>query len=139
MSANLSFWATNGTLKLKKTRLVVKFFDLLSPEWSHAETRDYVLLPNQSTELLEIECPGPFRKGIAPGDPLAIQSANVVASACLLDPETGEILARHADWPEPYRFLQAPVPELTVVQTAGQDNDSTILTVSVSRPTKCVF
>jgi beta-mannosidase len=116
--------------------LELTFHDLLSPEWVQSEVHDVVLLPNQSTELLKIRVPGPSREGVSAGDPLSVESANVVASARLVDAASGEILARYSDWPEPYRFLQPPVPGLKI--SSVEDKCQTRLTLSVERPAKCV-
>ncbi|KAF8900302.1 glycoside hydrolase superfamily [Gymnopilus junonius] len=137
--ATLSIWATNSTLTVRKAKLELRFFDLLSPGWSHSETQDVNLLPNQSTELLEIECPGPSRNNVVRGEPLSVSSANVVVSARLLDAETGVVLARHSDWPEPYRYLQTPDPGLITSLTQGERSNETTLTMTVSKPAKCVF
>jgi len=85
-----------------------------------------------------MSCPGPIRDGVAPGEPLNVGSATVVASARLLEPETGRVLARFSDWPEPYRFLQPPDPGLKVaVGEVGEDGTIT-LSLSVELPAKCV-
>lgn len=135
--ATLSVWGTNSTLKARPAKLELCFFDLRSPDCL-VETRDVVLLPNQTTELLEMKCPGPaHRKDLLPGDPLAVSSANVVASARLLDAGSGEVLARYSDWPEPYRFLQPPDPGLEVEVKAGVNDESTLI-LKVKNPVKCV-
>ncbi|KAF8148252.1 glycoside hydrolase superfamily [Crassisporium funariophilum] len=134
--ASLDIWATNGTLQTRAAKLELKFFDLHSSDWSHSETREVSLLPNQTTELTTLLCPGPGREGVTEGDPLFVSSATVVASARLLDVETGIVLARYSDWPEPYRFLEAPDAGLKVTLEEG---DEARLTVTVERPAKCVF
>ncbi|KAH9480071.1 Beta-mannosidase B [Psilocybe cubensis] len=136
--ATLSVWGTNNTLKARPAKLELCFFDLRSPDECLVETRTVVLQPNQTTELLEMKCPGPaHRKSLSPGDPLGVSSANVVASARLLDVESGEVLARYSDWPEPYRFLQPPDPGL-LVEVKSVFDDETTLALSVKSPAKCV-
>ncbi|KAF8184215.1 glycoside hydrolase [Pholiota molesta] len=132
--ATLEVWGTNSLLTARSAKLELTFHDLLSPEWVQSEVHDVVLLPNQSTELLKIRVPGPSREGVSAGDPLSVESANVVASARLVDAASGEILARYSDWPEPYRFLQPPVPGLKI--SSVEDKDQTRITLSVERPAK---
>ncbi|KDR77609.1 hypothetical protein GALMADRAFT_65886 [Galerina marginata CBS 339.88] len=136
--ANLAIWATNSTLVPRSAKLELRFFDLTSPEWSHSETHSVTLLPNQSTELLDIRCPGPQRDNVAQGEPLSVSSARVVVSARLVDIESGKVLARHSDWPEPYRFLQPPNPDLTIKVDAQKSDGETLIKVHVTRPAKCL-
>ncbi|CAA7266101.1 unnamed protein product [Cyclocybe aegerita] len=136
--ATLEIWGANSTLSARPARLELRFFDLLSSDWSYSEDHEVTLLPNQSTELVTLRCPGPVREEYTLGDPLYVGSANVVASARLVDPTTGEVLARFSDWPEPYRFLQPPDPGLNVEVHPSQGNGRTELRITVDRPAKCV-
>ncbi|KAF8959158.1 glycoside hydrolase family 2 protein [Flammula alnicola] len=136
--ATLDIWATNSTLKPRSAKLELLFFDLLSPDWSHSETHDVTLLPNQSTDLKTLRCPGTNREGVSQGDPLFVSSANVVVCARLLDSVSRLVLARYSDWPEPYRFLQPPDPGLEVNVRTAEDEGDTVMVLTVKRPAKCV-
>lgn len=87
-----------------------------------------------------MRCPGPVRDALPRGDPLAVPSANVVVSARLMDVETGRVMARYVDWPEPYRFLQPPDPGLTIEAKTSRENEGhiTMLELKVERPVKCL-
>lgn len=124
----------NGTLSSLSAKLELHFHDLLS-NWSHREVHKVTLLPNQATELLStIRCPGPPQDNLTPpsGDPIWTSTYSVVASARLVDSD-GKVLARFADWPQPYRYLTAPDPGLAV-KVEGE-----VITVSVERPVKALF
>ena len=70
------------------------------------------LLPNQTTELLSIPCPSPAPQ--ASDDPTFPTSYSVVVSARLVDVASGAVIARYADWPQPYRLTEYPDPGLHV-------------------------
>ncbi|KAF4615614.1 hypothetical protein D9613_012895 [Agrocybe pediades] len=149
IGATLEIWGTNSTLQMRNAKLELHFFDL-NTSWTHTTTQSVLLLPNQSTELIKCACPVPappheHDAGVdLPGD--GWRSATVVAHARLVDEETGEVLARYSDWPEPYRYLTPPDPklEITVVGTPpasaeGGEGAEMTLSLKVERPAKCVF
>lgn len=90
--------------------------------------------PNQAIELLSIPCQGPPQDDIVPpsGDPIWTSTYSVVASACLIGSDR-EVLARFADWPQPYRYLAIPDPALSIAV------DGEAITLSVQRPVKGLF
>ncbi|KAI0326209.1 glycoside hydrolase [Cubamyces sp. BRFM 1775] len=129
VGANLEVWGANSTLEPRTVRLELRCFDLLSA-WTHTEVLDAVLLPNQSTELLSIPCPCP---PLPEGQPHAVTpSHSVVVGARLVAPESasGEVLARYADWPQPFRHVDFPDPALHV-ELAGEK-----VSVRVEKPLK---
>ncbi|KAG6835508.1 hypothetical protein H0H93_000719 [Arthromyces matolae] len=128
--ATIDVWATNSTLQSRHVKLELSYHDLNS-QWTASETHDVEILPNQSTELLSIRCPGPPTQGVQPpsGDPIWTPSYSVVVNARLIDEDRG-VLARFADWPQPYRYLALPDPDLAVKV------DGETVTVSVGRPVK---
>lgn len=85
-------------------------------------------MPNQATEFLSSPCPGP------PPDPNSKTTTtySVVVAARLIDKETGQILARFTDWPQPYRYLDFPEPGLEV----SIERETSKLTLSVIKPVK---
>ena len=113
-------------------RLELAFLDLAS-DWTHAQTLDATLLPNQSTELLSLRVPGPPPPSAHAVDP----SHSVVASARLVDPASGEVLARYADWPQPFRLLELRDPQVEVQVDAS--TEPAIVRVRAALPVKGVF
>jgi len=127
VNATIDIWATNALLSLRPVKLALTCFDLLS-EWTHSETSDVVLQPNQSTELLSMPCPCPPAKDST--GPLVTPSYSVIVGVQLLDPASGVVIARYADWPQPYRHTDYPDPGLNV-EVRGEEVE-----VSVKRPVK---
>ena len=129
-SATLDIWGTNSSLVPVPVRLELSFIDLNSP-WSAFQTLDAILLPNQTTELLSLRVPGPPPLSAHAVDP----SHSVVVSARFVDAGSDVVLARAADWPQPFRLLDVPDPGLEV----RVDAEAETLTVDVAKPVKCVF
>ena len=136
IGATIDVWATNSSLRPRSVVLQLDFVDLKT-DWTERESHIFELLPNQTTELLSAPCAGPPReKSPSPnGNPAFTTTYSVVVGAKLLDQKTGEVLARYADWPQPYKYLTLPDPGLTVSidRTAGK------VEVEVKKPAKCVF
>ncbi|KAJ7625497.1 glycoside hydrolase [Roridomyces roridus] len=135
--AMLEIWGTNASLTARAARLEINCVDLKTT-WTHTETSDVTLLPNQATELLAIPCPGPPRDVAAPlptGDKEFTTTYSVVVGVRLLDKETGVVLARYADWPQPFRFHAPAV--LRAAGLAVEVNGETV-TVTVERPVKAL-
>ncbi|KAI9068740.1 glycoside hydrolase family 2 protein [Trametes sanguinea] len=130
VGATVEVWGTNSTLNPCAVRLELRCFDLLS-DWTHTELREAVLLPNQTTELLAIPCPCPPTSENAKS--AVTTSHSVVVGARLIAPESGEVLARYADWPQPFRHVDFPDPALRV-EVAGQT-----VSVHVDKPVKGLF
>ncbi|KAF7300960.1 hypothetical protein MIND_00659100 [Mycena indigotica] len=136
--ATLDVWGTSASLIAHSATLEIHCVDLLTA-WTHTETHPITLLPNQATELLSIPCPGPPNHLAAPnptGDDLFTTTYSVVVAARLRDPETGEVLARFADWPQPFRFIEPRVlrePGLVLDVLRGEE---ATVTVRAERPIK---
>ncbi|KAI8986300.1 glycoside hydrolase [Trametes punicea] len=130
VGASLEVWGTNSTLEPRQIRLELRCFDLLS-DWNQIEVLDAILYPNQSTELLAIPCPcPPLPEGIIHA---VTSSSSVVVGARLIEPGSGDTLARYADWPQPFRHVDFPDPRLSV-EVAGQK-----VCVQVEKPVKGLF
>ncbi|KAJ7740535.1 glycoside hydrolase superfamily [Mycena metata] len=137
--ATLEIWGTNSSLTPRAATLELHCIDLKS-RWTHTETHAVTLLPNQATELLALPCPGPPQDvAAAPptGDAQFTSTHSVVVGARLLDGhgETGKVLARYADWPQPYRFIEPallsqPGLDVQVDRATGE------VRASVERPVK---
>ncbi|KAJ7210634.1 glycoside hydrolase family 2 protein [Mycena haematopus] len=133
--ATLEIWGTNASLVPRAATLELHCVDLNST-WTHTETHAVTLQPNQATELLVIPCPGPPRDTPSPtGDVEFTTTHAVVVGARLLDTESGAVVARFANWPEPLRFVEPALlrgPKLTV----AVDDTTGKVTVSAERPVK---
>lgn len=123
--ATIDVWGTNGTLQARNATLELGFIDTAS-EWTYKETHKVVLEANQSTEIVDhmpVIHPPIGRQEIT-------ASHSVVVWARLTDADTGKILARHVDWPQPYRVLDIPDPGLSLT-VEGEH-----VRVEVKRPIK---
>ncbi|KAJ7983162.1 glycoside hydrolase [Mycena polygramma] len=135
--ATLEIWGTNASLSPRGATLELHFVDLKSA-WTHTETHTVTLFPNQATELLALPCPAPPHELAAPpptDDALFTSTHSVVVGARLLDPASGAVLARFADWPQPFRFVEPALlrePKLTV----DVDAQTGKVAVSAERPVK---
>ncbi|KAJ7165676.1 glycoside hydrolase [Mycena crocata] len=134
--ATLEIWGTNASLTERAATLELHFVDLKST-WTHTEMHSIILLPNQATELLALPCPGPPADAatLPTGDALFTTTHSVVVGARLMDEESGAVLARYADWPQPFRFIEPALlrsPGLKV----GVDAETGNVTVSAERPVK---
>lgn len=129
VEANIEVWATNSTLKPRILKLIIICVDLQS-DWSHLQSLEVELSPNQTTELYSGPCPSPPP---SPDDPSVTTSHSVVVGARLIDPSTEEVIARYADWPQPYRHADVPDPGLRV-EMNGED-----IKIEVHRPVKGLF
>lgn len=114
----------------------LRFFDLYS-DWSDVRTeKGRVLLPNQSTEIMEIECLFPKHGQVNKSVQV---SGTVVVSVRLLEVTSGNVLARYVDWPEPYRFISPPDPKMQVLISETGTPGTKIIKLEVEKPVKCVF
>lgn len=113
-------------METRKVILKIDCVDLLSA-WTHKETHQFQLAANQTTELLKISCPSP-----ASSDGRTTASHSVVVAVRLLDAESGELLSRLSDWPQPFRYVDFPDPGLKITV----DGDK--LEVEVTKPLKAL-
>lgn len=58
------------------------------------------------------------------------RSYSVVVAARLVDLQSGEVLARYADWPQPFRHVDIPDPGLRI------DVEGEEVSIEVERPVK---
>ncbi|KAI0073012.1 glycoside hydrolase [Panus rudis PR-1116 ss-1] len=124
--ANIDIWATNSTLEEHKLTLEVQYLDLQS-DWKQNFRQEVHLLPNQTTELLTATIPEPPRSA---GGTFSTYTHDVVVAVRLLDISAEEVIARYTDWPQPYRHVDFPDPELDVAVSGDQ------VTVNVRKPVK---
>ncbi len=109
-------WAVNGRTEIIEAELIVQGYDLHGA-LVFTERRTVTLHPNQATEL----------------GPVAFEQngTTVVAARLLVD---GVIAARTTVWPEPFKYLALPDPQITVERL----NDDQVR-VSTNRPAKGVW
>ncbi|KAF7355273.1 Beta-mannosidase B [Mycena sanguinolenta] len=121
----LEIWGTNSTLVDHKVTVEVTSFDLQSDCWRDKWSKEVVLKANSSTEV---------HKGTLPGQPIRTKTSQVpkmiIVSARLIA-ESGEVLARYSNWPEPFKFINFP-PDTAVKATV----DGESVTLSANRPVK---
>ncbi|KAH8109772.1 glycoside hydrolase superfamily [Phellopilus nigrolimitatus] len=135
VSAEVEVWGTNSALTPCVAKLELSFVDLES-NWVHNDTQDVVLMPNQTTEIVKMVVPEPpipssgFSAELAQWEPRRTRTHTLVVGARLVDAETGAVLSRTSDWPQPYRYYNFPDPGLKVTV------EGEIIGVSVSRPVK---
>jgi hypothetical protein len=85
--STVQIWGSSSLLESTTLLLMVEFFDINSGQAIDATARSITLKPNQSTELDEL--------------PLPNQEDTIVA-ARLLELDTGIVVSRCHDWPQPY-------------------------------------
>lgn len=128
INTELQIWGCNSTLLPKKVKLIVEAFDLNS-DFTHSFTQDVVLAPNASTEVYKGEVPGqPTRTKLSEAPKTIIISARILET-------DGTVLARYANWPEPFKYIHYPAPsEVGLnIKTAA---DGETLEISVKKPIK---
>ncbi|EIM88069.1 beta-mannosidase [Stereum hirsutum FP-91666 SS1] len=126
----LEIWATNSTLAAKQVTLQVTSFDLDETAWRDGWEMEITLEPNACTEVW---------KGDVPGQGVRTKESEVprpiIVSARLMDPQSGVVLSRYSNWPEPFKYLTfPPVSDLGLTITPQQDGES--LCLSTERPIK---
>jgi beta-mannosidase len=116
----------------RQLKLDIQYYDLNST-WRSQETHAVNLLSNQSTELVSKTCPHRPQKE----DELVTPSSSVIVYARLIDSSTGTVVARYADWPQPFRYIDFPDPEIQITRLTSEGKAGRI-EISVQRPAKCV-
>ncbi|KZT22841.1 glycoside hydrolase family 2 protein [Neolentinus lepideus HHB14362 ss-1] len=130
IGATIEVWVTNSTLCEVHSQLELHCVDLKS-DWTYEHRQAVILGANQTTEVLSIPCPCPKHPlRTEDGDTVPTTSNSVIVGARLINTETGEILARYADWPQPFKHVDFPDPGLR----AKVSGDA--LQLTVQRPVK---
>jgi beta-mannosidase len=113
-------WVSNFSIRDASLDLEVRAFDVATGKTLWESREAAVNLPaNQSTDILDI----PF-----PVEPIA----TTIISARLLEPSTGKVIARFADWPQPLRHLQLAKPDV------GLDVQGDRVSISADKPVKAL-
>lgn len=123
LESELELWGCNATLEAKEATVELVSYDLDVGEVDR-RTFDVTLAPNASTEVW---------KGTVPGQPtrtLLSQVARPIVVQARLLAKDGEVLARYSNWPEPWKYLTFPDPNLQITV----ENDT--VTIKVDKPIK---
>ncbi len=110
----VELWAVNGTTVAIEGEVVIDTWTLDGTLVAE-ERHDVTLAANQGTELKSIQR----------------QDIQVISVRLLKD---GVTIARAASWPEPFKYLSLPEPEITI-----ERQDAQTLHVKVQRPAKGVW
>jgi beta-mannosidase len=108
-------WIVNGRTREERIELELRLFTL-DGDLLAEEQQPITLSPNQTTELP--------RFSFDPSQPV------VLAARILQD---GEVIARAALWPEPFKYYALPDPEISI-----DAQDGSAIRLSVKRPAKGV-
>ncbi|KAF5676579.1 beta-mannosidase [Fusarium heterosporum] len=123
--AKLDVWAVNGEIQERTLSLELKAFNVESGRSvqlaSAYDKREYILKPNQASELLaNVDIPN-FEE--------------TVVVAYLIDPTSKQHLARWVSWPEPLKFMRIS-SELKVTTEVVDDGSAVV--ISANAPAKGV-
>jgi len=134
LDTSVEVWGTNSQVSDKSAKLVLEAFDLDVEEWRWKEEKEVMLAANSSTELWKGQVPGqPPRYGYS--EPIR----NIIISGRLVDAD-GIVLARYANWPEPFKFIKFPSVEALnlKLEVAKPDSSSDVshIRLSSDRPIK---
>lgn len=133
VGATIEVWASNSTLQARQVKFILFCADLDS-SWTHQQDAIVTLHANQSTELMSIPCPCPPASSatsyLGPG---ITTSHTVVVSARLIDQDSGDVLARCADWPQPFKYVEPPEPGLHFERVGER------VSIRAERPVKGLF
>ncbi|KAF8307944.1 glycoside hydrolase family 2 protein [Clavulina sp. PMI_390] len=131
IDTRVEIWGTNGTLQEEKVTLHLDAFDLHDATFQSSEQHPVTLTPNQSTELWQGRVPGQDIRTCISQPPRTI-----IISARLISAD-GTVLARYANWPEPFKFVHFPTPEEVGLKITVTPDVSTIR-LTCLRPIKGV-
>jgi beta-mannosidase len=124
----MQLWGCNSTLSTKSVVVVLESFNLNTSQRSQKEFK-VELAPNASTEIW---------KGDVPDQPIRTNDAQVpepiIVQARLYDPQDrNTVLARYANWPEPWKYLEFPDANLQIKVTGDE------IELSADKPIKGVI
>ena len=124
----LSVWGCNSRHTESTYTLRISAYDIATDWRTDLSDKEVTLGENRSTELYSGKCPEPpldqAHDKIAP-------SGTVVIHAVLIS--SGEVVARYTDWPQPYKLLDLPDPDLRVEVGEGG------IKLNVDKPVKGVW
>lgn len=135
---SFAIFAHNTTASSAAYTLALQAYDFWADTWTALPPADaertVTLLPGQNTEL-----------GTLAAQPSWDKDSLVVLEVALKD-ASGKVVARHVDWPEPYRYLEWPNDtklDVAVVHVDAKDAkegaDDAHVTVVANQPLKGVW
>ncbi|KAG8887822.1 hypothetical protein FRC00_000275, partial [Tulasnella sp. 408] len=136
VSATLEVWASNFTLSTVNATAELSYYDLRTEKIYYTAAHRITIPPNQSVEIYQgIVQPPPAsdRQGVMRRVELE-RTHTVVVHARLVGPD-GKTLARFTNWPEPYKFIDFPDPEMRL----GLQSDGSSIRIEVKKPAKSAF
>jgi len=105
IDTRVEIWGTNSTLTDERVTLVIEAFDLHDKTFSWKEEHKVTLGANRSTELWQGRVPGQeIRTKLSQAPRTIIISARILS-------QYGKVLARYANWPEPFKYIHFPSVE----------------------------
>ncbi len=114
----LDVWGTNDSEQVIAVQLALTAIDLKTGWQKQLPAIDHALQPNSSTDLaLAFPCPHP---PVEEASDKVAPSCTVIIQARLFNKDGGQLLAEMSDWPQPYKFWEAPHAKLDV-QVRGED------------------
>ncbi|KAG9002811.1 hypothetical protein FRB94_003614 [Tulasnella sp. JGI-2019a] len=136
-SASIEIWVSNFTLMPVVAKLEISYWDLDRGSFFHVETRDVILLSNQTTEVMAgplLSAPGLRTPALGIQRPVELdRSHTVVVHARLLD-ASGEVIARTTNWPEPLKHIDPVANPGLQVTVEGE-----MVTITAEKPIKGLF
>lgn len=110
----IEMWASNLSLERRTMGVLLKAWDVITGREMYSKSlhEDFVLEPNRSVEITEIEVPVETKD--------ADDELRTVVAAYLV--EDGRQVARYVNWPEPLKYVHLQKPkELRVRISEGED------------------
>lgn len=110
----IEMWASNLSLERRTMGVLLKAWDVITGRETYSKSlhEDFVLEPNRSVEITEIEVPVETKD--------ADEELRTVVAAYLV--EDGRQVARYVNWPEPLKYVHLQKPkELRVRISEGAD------------------
>lgn len=123
----IEMWACNLSLQQRTVAVHLKAWDIVTGQktYSNILHRAFVLEPNRSLEIAELEFPVRI--------PGADEESRTVVAAYLV--EDGTQIARYVSWPEPLKYVQLQQPRDLRV---GLAPDADVVEISAEVPVKGV-
>lgn len=113
----IDIWASNGSTTATDLTLEISFYEV--------ETGERLKTTRQNVHI-----PSTYSTDLVTGMHIPAQSCSVVEVR--LVSETGNVLARSADWPQPLKHLHLPKAEVKVTVCVGKAK------VTTNKPVKCL-
>ncbi|KAG9000995.1 hypothetical protein FRB90_011697, partial [Tulasnella sp. 427] len=136
ISAKYEVWASNFTTASVEATAEISFYDLRTGQVFKTARHHITIPPNQSIEIYEgtVE-PPPTTESRESIRRVELDRTHTVVIHARLTDSLGTVLGRFTNWPEPYKFIDFPDPEIKLTL----QSDGVSLNVEVKKPAKCVF